>query len=404
MKLDKKRYKMDKLKKLLEELAPKVKDYEARQKERMVTGFNLFYLISDYYYRETFHSDIIAAILDPKGKHENGKGYIDLFIDMINKKIKVPVIKDYYSVESTVITELPTDDGELHGRIDIFIEGDIEDKDGKRHCVVIENKLNNAGDTHRQLPKYYGFLKDKYNIDAFVYLPLDPNKMPDKTGWTDDEICFIDSKFVKIPAYIEGKINLIDHWLTPAEKEGNDDAKFVISQYNKVLKNLTIDYMSNKVIVDVLVSSEDNFESTLGIIENLNSFYEKVKNAFIEDLSSSLGDGLSLNEKNSDCIEIRAQGCNSWKYVIERYSGNNKYWRSLKYEGKTGLNLNTRIWSKPAEKDMPFGWDYFDENKGLCYWNSPCTLREMRNGNFTQIIVEEVKKSFSQIDEQNLPK
>ena len=109
----------------------------------------MFYLISDYYYRETFHGDIIAALLDPKEKHNKGITYLSLFINMINSK-KQLVEKKYYESESTrVIKEQHTDDGILKGRIDIFIEGT------DKHCIVIENKLNNAGDTNRQLPKYY---------------------------------------------------------------------------------------------------------------------------------------------------------------------------------------------------------------------------------------------------------
>ena len=52
-----------KIKELMIRLAPIIKENEEKQAKRMETGFNLFYLISDHYYRETFHSDIIAALL-----------------------------------------------------------------------------------------------------------------------------------------------------------------------------------------------------------------------------------------------------------------------------------------------------------------------------------------------------
>lgn len=74
---------MDKIKELLERLAPLIKENADKQENRMETGFNLFYLISDHYYRETFHSDIIAALLSPKEKHGGGNLYLDLFLDMI---------------------------------------------------------------------------------------------------------------------------------------------------------------------------------------------------------------------------------------------------------------------------------------------------------------------------------
>ena len=130
---------MDKIKELLSRLAPIIKESEEKQEKRMETGFNLFYLISDHYYRETFHSDIIAALLSPNEKHGGENLYLDLFLDMIG------VDKAPYK-NAKVCKEYGTNDGTLGGRIDIFIEGE------NKHCVVIENKLNNAGDTCRQLP------------------------------------------------------------------------------------------------------------------------------------------------------------------------------------------------------------------------------------------------------------
>lgn len=184
---------MERLIRLLEELAPKVEDYKKNQEKRMETGFNLFYLISDYYYRETFHSDIIAALLDPCEKHGKNNCYTNLFIEMINKKSKEElskelINKDFYT-SPKVIKEFPTDDGNMRGRVDIFIEGDIPDEKGKKHCIVIENKLNNAGDTEQQLPKYSRDLETRnFEIDAYVYMPLAPNKEPNKTDWGKSEM------------------------------------------------------------------------------------------------------------------------------------------------------------------------------------------------------------------------
>lgn len=150
---------------LFEQIAPLVKEYEEKKKKRMNTGFNVFYLISDYYYRETFHGDILYALLSPQEKHGEGTLFVDLFIDMINLDEEV---KKYYSTV-TVEREYGTKDGDEMGRIDLLVIGE------NNHCIVIENKLNNAGDTYRQLPKYRKDLeKKKYTIDAFVYLPLNP--------------------------------------------------------------------------------------------------------------------------------------------------------------------------------------------------------------------------------------
>lgn len=252
---------MGKIRKLLESLAPLIKENAEKQGKRMGTGFNLFYLISDYYYRETFHSDIIAALLSPKEKHGEGNLFLDLFLDMIG------VDKKYYT-NSEVYKEYGTNDGTLGGRIDIFIEGE------KHHCVVIENKLNDAGDTYRQLPKYYQYLKNKnYTIDAFVYLPLDPYKSPNKADWSDAESDIIDGKLVIIPAHREGKKNLIDNWLIQAESRAkNEEVRVVIKQYRTLLYNLTIDIMNTTTMdkfYDELLK-DDNLETIISIRKMLN--------------------------------------------------------------------------------------------------------------------------------------
>ena len=269
---------MDKIKELLSRLAPIIKESEEKQRKRMETGFNLFYLISDHYYRETFHSDIIAALLSPKEKHGGGNLYLDLFLDMIEVD-KAP----YKNAE--VSKEYATNDGTLGGRIDIFIEGE------NNHCVVIENKLNDAGDTYRQLPKYYQDLtKKNFKIDKFAYLPLNPYKTPDKSDWTEEERKIIDDKLIIIPAYQEGRKNLIDDWLIPAENRSeNGDARVIIKQYRTVLHNLTIDVMSATKLENFYneMIKGDNFETALSVRDMLNDLPEYMAKRIVDKYSSN---------------------------------------------------------------------------------------------------------------------
>ena len=269
---------MDKIKELLNRLAPIIKESEEKQEKRMETGFNLFYLISDHYYRETFHSDIIAALLSPKEKHGGGNLYLNLFLDMIG------VDKSNYQ-DAKVHKEYGTNDGSLGGRIDIFIEG------GNKHCVVVENKLNNAGDTYKQLPKYYHYLdNNKYNIDKFVYLPLNPYKTPDKSDWSDEERIFIDGKLKILPAFLEGEPNLIDNWLEIAEKKTeNEDARFIIKQYVTVLRNLTNSIMNAKSLKSFYneMIEGDNLKTALSVRDMLNDLPEYMAKRIVDEFSSN---------------------------------------------------------------------------------------------------------------------
>ena len=269
---------MDKIKELLNRLVPIIKESEEKQEKRMETGFNLFYLISDHYYRETFHSDIIAAFLSPKEKHGGNNLYLDLFLDMIG------VDKASYK-NAEVSKEYATNDGTLGGRIDIFIEGEYN------HCIVIENKLNDAGDTYRQLPKYYHYLeKKKYIIDKIVYLPLNPYKTPNKSDWTEEERKIIDDKLIIIPAYQEGRKNLIDDWLIPSEnKSENEDARVIFKQYRTVIHNLTIDIMSAKTLESFYneMTKGDSLKTAMSVRDMLNDLPEYMAKRIVDKYNSN---------------------------------------------------------------------------------------------------------------------
>lgn len=338
---------MDKIKELLNRLAPIIKESEEKQEKRMETGFNLFYLISDHYYRETFHSDIIAALLSPKEKHGGGNLYLNLFLDMIG------VDKSNYQ-DAKVHKEYGTNDGTLGGRIDIFIEG------GNKHCVVVENKLNNAGDTYKQLPKYYHYLdNNKYNIDKFVYLPLNPYKTPDKSDWSDEERIFIDGKLKILPAFLEGEPNLIDNWLEIAEKKTeNEDARFIIKQYVTVLRNLTNSIMNAKSLKSFYneMIEGDNLKTALSVRDMLNdlpeymakrivdefsSNYEPFEKVFLFSTSSKKAAVLHEAKKNDISFSVDIY-CNELGYEIVFFNrqGNipEEYFANLKNSLKDALN------------------------------------------------------------------
>lgn len=127
---------------------------------------------------------------------------LDFFIAMLNKA-GCDIDNMNYS-EAVVVRE--------QAMIDILISSE----ESKR-AIVIENKINNAGDMPRQLPRYYDYVSKKYILDAIVYLPLDFNKKPNMDDWTEEDRNNVLPLLKIIPAYDRRqRTNIVDDWLLPS--------------------------------------------------------------------------------------------------------------------------------------------------------------------------------------------
>jgi hypothetical protein len=136
-------------------------------KEPRHKPFNFILVTSDRYYRENFHSDLIAAILGIKP-------FRHVFFDWIRARGCAELKNDDFENATVAVEEC---------KIDILIKDE-----SSKHCIIIENKINNASDMPRQIPRYIGSQENReYTIDAVIYLSIDGNKRPDKTRWTIEE-------------------------------------------------------------------------------------------------------------------------------------------------------------------------------------------------------------------------
>jgi hypothetical protein len=84
------------------------------KKSRPEQTLNVFKMVSDLYYRENLHSDIIKVFLDPREKHKEGTLFLFAFIEFINDNFsdKIYISKqDYRSVKAE----------REQGKIDILI-------------------------------------------------------------------------------------------------------------------------------------------------------------------------------------------------------------------------------------------------------------------------------------------
>jgi len=120
----------------LETLYQTVKTYKSS------TNYNsIFKEISNYHYRENYHSDILALYL----RHKEVKKEFILWLNncLSDKDNRI----NYREYEDGSVER------EEH-RIDILLYSS-----DKRKAIIIENKSNNADDQPKQLFRYYSDLK-----------------------------------------------------------------------------------------------------------------------------------------------------------------------------------------------------------------------------------------------------
>lgn len=244
---------------LLDSCHPICTEYDKSKQAMQVKSFNVFTIISDLYYRENFHSDIIRFFLAPTENHGEGSLFLTTFISMLNKLGRRINPQDY--CDAVVVRE--------EGKIDILIKSEINKK-----AIVIENKINNAGDMPRQLPRYYDYLSPYYSIEAIVYLPLQRSKLPDMSDWSEKDKSNVCPLLRIIPAYDKSNIiNIVNDWLIPAAKNvKNTEVSSVLRQYINLIKILNINIMDTVILEKFYheLLQKDNMKSAQSIRNMMN--------------------------------------------------------------------------------------------------------------------------------------
>jgi hypothetical protein len=249
-------------------------EYAENYKRRTALGFNAFTLASETYYRENYHSYILKAFLDPTEKHGENRKYLEVFIDLINSYGKVDKIEYSHFSNAKVFREWQD--------IDILIKDDVSKK-----AIIIENKINNAGDQHRQLPRYYDIISETHDVLAIVYLPLQANKEPDRSDWTKEDREKINKLLCTIPSYNSDKTktNLFHHWIIPAMGISQyADNIFILKHYGELIKYLNTNAMDTIVLEKFRKSllEDNNYETAISIRNMLNDLPEYMANRILE--------------------------------------------------------------------------------------------------------------------------
>lgn len=332
--------------KILSELRIVGDDYDKTKRHISDTGFNVFRLTSDIYYRENYHSDVIKAFLDPTEKHHEEFLFLQLFIEMLNLAGKTINKEDFK--DARVVRE--------EGRIDILIKSETT-----KRAIIIENKINNAGDMPRQLPRYYDdIVSSNFKIDAIVYLPLDKSKRPDETSWTKQDKVNVHQHLIIVPAYsLDNSINLVDNWIKPAIlKAGGIDCIAILRQYADLVKFLNSNIMDTIVLEKFYRSllDEDNFRTAQSIRNMMNDLPEYM--------------AIRLEDRYRDNHTPFAK---VWRYkgsdmVFEGYTVESLYFKMDIWCNESGYHIH--FWEPNEKCDI---LEYFKSSKlldGFEYYNN----------------------------------
>ncbi|MDD6487154.1 MAG: PD-(D/E)XK nuclease family protein [Spirochaetales bacterium] len=228
------------------------KEHDIDNEER----FNFFESISDKWYRENFHSDVLYTILNPNTKEIGRKYFMQEFVKFLN-------IEDRFDCNKNceVIKEQPTglivweEDGqkiEKPGYIDLFIKNESQ-------AIIIENKINYAPDMENQLVRYMKYVDEELGIKEYtvVYLTLTGDKEPPLDSYSKDfdeyakklhdekilkKVCAVNEKHGLANVFLKNCCKRLEDEMTntndPELKKKCNIASVYIDQYKTLLEHL----------------------------------------------------------------------------------------------------------------------------------------------------------------------
>lgn len=350
------------------ELMAIISAYQQELKNAPAESFNHFSILTTHKNKELFHSDVIAAFLNPRMNHNQGNVFLMEFIRFLNNNFKNISINPYDYVDAIVEKEY-SKSSEKDGRIDILIYTPT-------HCIIIENKMNNAVDQENQLQRYYDFMKKEGRIvDAIVYLPLDRYKKPYAEELRDEQtrklLCIV-------PAYIPGYPKcLVNGWVMPcAERTTDTNCATILKQYADLIKTLNRNNMNIQNTTDLfdnLRMSEERWQSAVGLKK------------MIDSLPELMASRLSKNESLVSKSQERGSIFRIWKERNDNFVGflvhRDKYhidvWTSLNgYEvyvfedsdiKKTVINIPSLKDKEPTENGYYFSNSPLEEERVVSF-------------------------------------
>ncbi len=346
---------------LLQEAQPILQKSKAEKKEREAKGeyFNVFENLHFTRPEEHLHTPFLRMLLDKDANHGVGKGFLEAFLKMVKKELKLDF---QYDVNSSHIeykdkyigeVKISEKDGEsTGGEIDIFLY------DEKGHAIIIENKFdrygNPAQEQPRQLERYHNFGKKEYK-DKFILIYLTPSgreASEDSTG--PNKITYYPMSY----DLSDNKPNILS-WLDACLdiSKGCPRIHEVIKQYITFIKD-TRHIMEEKYQNEFfkLVLEPKNLDVAFEIIRNCQKIKEAIREEFCKQLENLAGEyGLELLKDDNGYVNIIKWDNDNGGWMI--FVGKRKHQKPVKPQVGFKVGYYSRVDSnlKPEYGGMLYG-------------------------------------------------
>jgi hypothetical protein len=253
--------------------------------------YNMFSVFQIETRENKTHSNFLADLLNPKGAHQMGAVFLDLFLKVIKPEIeqgdkkfkdKFPnrsfdtskvFVKAEYSIGPKNLCEEEGEDeaNATGGRIDIF----LRDKNGTIICI--ENKIH-AIDQNKQIQRYYNHKTAKNTVFYLTLKGEDPSP--------ESMLKLISGKDFFNISYKEHIIE----WLELCLKEVTNftNLRETINQYILLIKKLTYQLTNQKMKEDLQRLISENYLSSKTIESSIRDVELKATVLFLNEIKTHL--------------------------------------------------------------------------------------------------------------------
>lgn len=221
-------------------------------------GFNIFTALNIERDEVFTHSNMIYALLNPRGNHGMGDTYLKLFLKEIG--VSKTFLNYSWSLEREWVFE--------NGRIDFFLKC-------KKMCIAIEMKID-AGDQDKQLFRYEEYSKGINSNYLIYYLTLD-GKYPSEQSAEG-----IDKRYFKCISF---KVHILN-WLKTSLATTNENMapNSLIKQYLYLIEKLVGEEKMEEAMKSIIKNADD-LMAAITIANSLNEIKTEVLVNFMDELN-----------------------------------------------------------------------------------------------------------------------